>query len=309
MNTSPLLFKSLGNAAAPIGIFDSGVGGLSIWQAIRAQLPQESLIYVADSRYAPYGERSEGFIQGRALAISQWLIQQGVKAVVIACNTATVQAVDALRLQFGGMPSALTNATPPLSAPTLSPLPIIGVEPAIKSAAQYSKTGIAGILATSSTLRSAAFARLLAQHAGTCRFIRQAGTGLVAAIERGEIDSPALRDRLKHFLEPMLEAGADTLVLGSTHFPFLGETIHQISGSALNLIETGEPVARQLQMQLELRGLLAPKERCSILDFYTTAQAQHLQHFLHRVMGFSPSNSVVRTLELPVSEGAWSISV
>ncbi len=274
------------HATAPIGIFDSGVGGLSIWQAIRAQLPQESLIYVADSLYAPYGDRSTTFIQERALAIGGWLVQQGVKALVVACNTATLQAVSALREQFG-------NASP------LASLPIIGVEPAIKSAAQSSKTGVAGVLATTSSLRSEAFARLLARHAGECRFICQAGSGLVAAIERGETDSPALRHRLTTYLQPMLEAQADTLVLGSTHFPFLRNIIDQITRSSLNLIDTGGPVARQLEAQLRLHTLLAPTHSHASLYFYTTAEAQHLQSFLHTPLGLVPEHINVQTLVLP----------
>ncbi len=286
-NLSPSLAPFL-HAKAPIGIFDSGVGGLSIWQAIRAQLPQESLIYVADSLYAPYGDRSATFIKERALAIGGWLVQQGVKALVVACNTATLQAVSALREQFSGL-----NGSP------LASLPIIGVEPAIKSAAQSSKTGVAGVLATTSSLRSEAFARLLARHAGECRFICQAGSGLVAAIERGETNSPALRHRLTTYLQPMLEAQADTLVLGSTHFPFLRDIIDQITGSSLNLIDTGGPVARQLEAQLRLHTLLAPTHSHAALYFYTTAEAQHLQSFLHTPLGLVPEHISVQTLTLP----------
>ncbi len=275
-------------STAPIGIFDSGVGGLSIWQAIRAQLPQESLIYVADSLYAPYGDRSTTFIKERALAIGEWLVEQGVKALVVACNTATLQAVSALREQFSGLAS----------------LPIIGVEPAIKSAAQSSKTGVAGVLATTSSLRSEAFARLLARHAGECRFICQAGSGLVAAIERGETDSPALRHRLTTYLQPMLEAQADTLVLGSTHFPFLRDIIDQITGFSLNLIDTGGAVARQLEAQLRLHTLLAPAHSHASLYFYTTAEAQHLQSFLHSPLGLVPEHINVQTLALP-KVGWW----
>lgn len=239
------------HAHAPIGVFDSGVGGLSVLRAIHATLPAESLIYCADSYHAPYGERDNAFIIERTLAISAWLVQQGVKALVVACNTATAQANHLLREKFN--------------------IPIIGIEPGIKPAALYSNSRVAGVLATASTLRSEKFHRLMTAYAADCRFICQAGSGLVEAIERGETDSDAVSALLKTYLTPMLDAGADTLVLGSTHFPFLEMAIRRIAGDQLRLIETGEAVARQLTRKLAAQQLCAPPDAKVTLRLYSTA--------------------------------------
>jgi glutamate racemase len=230
-------------ADAPVGIFDSGVGGLSVLRAIRAQLPDESLLYCGDSRYAPYGERDDDFVADRTLAIGDWLVARGVKALVVACNTATAQTIPLLRERL--------------------PVPVVGVEPGIKPAAAASASRVVGVLATAVTLRSARFQRLLAEHGGQCKFICQAGHGLVEAIERGAAETAAapgateLDALLRAYLAPMLAAGADTLVLGSTHFPFLDQAIARIAGPRLNLIETGPAVARQLGRLLQAQGLLA----------------------------------------------------
>lgn len=245
------------HARAPIGVFDSGVGGLSVLRAIHAALPTESLIYCADSYHAPYGGRDSAFIVERTLAISAWLIQQGVKALVVACNTATAQANHLLHQQFS--------------------IPIIGVEPGIKPAAQYSNSRVAGVLATASTLRSEKFQRLITAYAADCRFICQAGSGLVEAIERGDTDSTEVMALLKAYLMPMLAAGADTLVLGSTHFPFLETAIRRIAGDQLRLVETGDAIARQLARRLAARQLCAPSDAPATLRLCSTANGAHLQ--------------------------------
>jgi len=245
------------SACAPIGVFDSGVGGLSVLRAIHAALPAESLIYCADSYHAPYGERDDAFVRERALAISAWLMQQGVKALVVACNTATAQAHHLLRQKFS--------------------IPIIGVEPGVKLAAESSSSRVAGVLATASTLRSEKFQRLLAAHAADCRFICQVGSGLVEAIERGETDSDTVTTLLNSYLKPMLDAGADTLVLGSTHFPFLEMAVRRIAGDQLRLIETGAAVARQLARQLAVQQLCAPPNAKATLRLYSTANGAQLQ--------------------------------
>lgn len=202
------------SARAPIGVFDSGLGGLSVLRAVRERLPDEALVYVADSRHAPYGPRDDVFIVERTLAIGEWLVAQGAKALVVACNTATAQSIAIVRERL--------------------PIPLVGVEPGIKPAALHSKTRVAGVLATQATLRSARFEALLARHAADCRFLCQPGHGLVEAIERGDTGSPALRALLASYLEPMLEAGADTLVLGCTHYPFLGAAIRDVTRNRLH---------------------------------------------------------------------------
>ncbi|NBI50797.1 glutamate racemase [Burkholderia sp. ISTR5] len=237
--SSPTDFASEDSTtAAPVGIFDSGLGGLSVLRAVRAQLPEESFVYVADSRHAPYGERDDAFIIERTLAIGEWLAARGAKALVVACNTATAQSIAVVR-------------------ETLA-IPLVGVEPGIKPATLASRSRVAGVLATAATLRSARFESLIERYAADCRFLRQPGHGLVEAIERGDTGSPALRALLDGYLEPMLAAGADTLVLGCTHYPFLDATIRELTQDRLTLIDTSEAIARQLARVLDDHGLRAP---------------------------------------------------
>jgi len=230
----------LPHADAPVGIFDSGLGGMSVLRAIHALLPHEALLYVADSRYAPYGERDDAYVIARALALGEWLCAQGAKALVVACNTATVQTIQLLR----------THLAP-------RGIAVVGVEPGIKPAALSSPRRVAGVLATASTLHSARFQALLAQHGGDCRFVCVAGNGLVEAIEQGDTGSPQLLALLESYLAQILAAGADTLVLGCTHYPFLAEAIGRLAGERLTLIDTGAAIARQLRRQLAAQGLLA----------------------------------------------------
>lgn len=223
--------------AAPIGVFDSGVGGLSVLRAIRAALPHETLLYCADSHYAPYGERDDAFIAGRTLGIGRWLAEQHVKAIVVACNTATAHTVSMLRECLR--------------------MPIVGVEPGIKPAALHSRTRVAGVLATASTLSSERFNALLAQYSGDCRFVCQPGHGLVEAIEAGDTRSPPVMQRLAACLAPILAAGADTLVLGCTHYPFLLEGVRTLVAGRLHVIDTSDAIARQLVRRLAEERLLA----------------------------------------------------
>lgn len=222
---------------APVGIFDSGLGGVSVLRAVRAALPGERLLYVADSLYAPYGERDDDFIADRTLAIGKWMVSQGAKALVVACNTATAQSIAAAREQL--------------------PIPLVGVEPGIKPAALLSQSRVVGVLATAVTLRSARFQSLIDRHAGDCRFILQPGHGLVQAVERCDTRSPELMALLESYIRPMLDAHADTLVLGCTHYPFLDQAIRAIAGERLALIDTSVAIARQTERLLELHGLRA----------------------------------------------------
>ena len=221
------MFTPGAGSRAPVGIFDSGLGGLSVLRAVRAQLPDEAILYVADSLYAPYGERDDDFIADRTLAIGEWLVKQGAKALVVACNTATAQSIALVREKL--------------------PIPLVGVEPGVKPAALQSKTRVAGVLATQVTLRSARFQALLERYAADCRFLCQPGHGLVQAVERCDIGSAELRALLRGYLQPMLDAGADTLVLGCTHYPFLDAAIRDIVGDRLMLIDTSVAIARQLE--------------------------------------------------------------
>ncbi|WP_341312692.1 glutamate racemase [Paraburkholderia sp. IMGN_8] len=259
-STSPSapLATSSANARAPVGVFDSGLGGLSVLRAVRAQLPDEAILYAADSLYAPYGERDDDFIADRTLAIGEWLVKQGAKVLVVACNTATAQSIALVREKL--------------------PIPLVGVEPGIKPAALQSKTRVAGVLATQVTLRSARFQALLERYAADCRFLCQPGHGLVQAVERCDVSSAELRALLRGYLEPMLDAGADTLVLGCTHYPFLDAAIRDIVGDRLTLIDTSVAIARQLERVLDQHGLRAAPERGSVLPrFFSTGDGAHQQ--------------------------------
>ena len=245
--------RAASDASAPVGIFDSGLGGLSVLRAVRATLPHERLIYVADSLHAPYGEKDDDFIADRTMAIGEWLVSQGAKALVVACNTATAQSIALVRERL--------------------PIPLVGVEPGVKPAAAVSKSRVVGVLATAVTLRSARFQSLLDRYAGDCRFMCQAGHGLVQAVERCDTSSPALMALLESYLAPMLDAGADTLVLGCTHYPFLDRAIRDIAGERLRIVDTSVAIARQLERLLDahaLKSLAAPPDNlprfCSTAD-------------------------------------------
>lgn len=234
--SSPVAFNSLLTKSAPIGIFDSGVGGISVLKHIRQLLPHEDLLYCADSSNAPYGNKSPEFIRERAFSLTRFLADQGAKAIVIACNTATAGAINQLRENFQ--------------------LPIIGMEPAVKPAVAATRSGVVGVLATSGTLKSAQFAALLENYGQNVRIVTQACHGLVECIERGELDAVSTSALIAKYLKPLLEAGADTIVLGCTHYPFIRPLIEAQLGSGITLIDTGEAVARQVQRRLQETGLL-----------------------------------------------------
>ncbi|ABB09119.1 glutamate racemase [Burkholderia sp. Ac-20384] len=273
MSTSSVI-AATASTVAPIGIFDSGLGGLSVLRAVRAQLPDESFIYVADSHHAPYGPRDEAFITERTLAIGEWLAREGAKALVIACNTATARAIAATREHLS--------------------MPLVGVEPGIKPAAAVSASGVAGVLATQSTLNSPRFQALLDRYGAGRRFICQPGHGLVEAIERGDTNSPALRALLDSYLQPMLDDGADTLVLGCTHYPFFTETIRDLVGDRLTLVDTSDAIARQLVRVLDERHLRAPAgTRAAPPRFCSTSDGRQLQALASTLLGLAaPVESV-----------------
>jgi glutamate racemase len=226
------------NIKKAIGVFDSGVGGLSVLKHIHALMPNESLIYVADSLFAPYGDKSREVIQSRCFAIADQLIAQEVKTLVVACNTATAAAVEALRERYS--------------------LPIIGMEPAVKPAVSATRNGKVGVLATTGTLKSAQFAALLENYGQSVEVYTQACEGLVECVERGEIDHASTYQLILRYCTPLIKAGVDTVVLGCTHYPFLKAIIKQILGHDVVVIDTGEAVAKQLQRKLLEEALAAP---------------------------------------------------
>jgi glutamate racemase len=237
-------------AQAPVGVFDSGVGGLSVLKHIHAELPHEDLLYVADSSHAPYGSKTPEQIQQRSLLLAGFLVEQGAKALVIACNTATAAAAVMLRERFD--------------------VPIVGMEPAVKPAVAATRSGVVGVLATSGTLQSARFAALLESYGQGVRVVTQAAHGLVECVERGEIELPSTRALLWKYIEPLLEAGSDTLVLGCTHYPFLRQPIESLVGDQVAIIDTGSAVARQLRRRLESDGLVGARSSPGQARFWSS---------------------------------------
>jgi glutamate racemase len=261
---------------APIGIFDSGVGGLSVLRHIRAQLPHEHLIYFADSGFAPYGDKPEHLVTGRVLAIGAFLIAQGAKAIVVACNTATVAAIAALRERYPGMP-------------------IVGVEPGLKPAAAASRNGLIGVLATERTLSGTKFLLLRDQiaEATGARFLLQPCHGLADQIEFGELESNETDALLRRFILPLLAEGADTLVLGCTHYPLVQASIERVIAAStacpVTLIDTGEAVARQLARLLAAGGIArSATDAPARLDGYTSASGTALSAAFSGLLGLDP---------------------
>lgn len=238
------------NASAPIGVFDSGVGGLSVLHDIRAALPAEDLFYIADSGNVPYGSKTPEFIQARGQFMTRFLIEQGTKAVVIACNTATAAAASFLRERFE--------------------LPIVAMEPAVKPAAAATRSGVVGVLATVGTLKSARIAALLARFGQDVEVVLQPCPGLVEQIEAGDLDGPATRALVERFTRPLLARGADTIVLGCTHYPFVRPLIADVVGPDVALIDTGAAVARQLRRVLDEHALLNDQPRSGRERFWTS---------------------------------------
>ncbi|MDO9423629.1 MAG: glutamate racemase [Methylobacter sp.] len=244
-------------AANPIGVFDSGVGGLSVLQEIRRALPGEHLLYVADSAHAPYGDKSQQFIEARSIAISEFLARRQVKAIVVACNTATGAAVTTLRSRFA--------------------VPIIAMEPAVKPATANTQSGVIGVLATRRTLASDNFVRLFARYGNDVEILGQACPGLVEQVEAGDLSGDKTRLLLERYVLPLLEQKADTIVLGCTHYPFLTPLIQEIAGAGVVVIDSAAAVARQLQRRLEVANLLADAARVGTEYFWTSGALDKAQ--------------------------------
>ena len=229
---------------APVGVFDSGIGGLSVLRHIRAALPHEHLLYLADAGFVPYGTKSDQEVMQRTRAATAFLRGHGIKALVVACNTATASAIHVLRQDHPD-------------------LPVIGVEPGLKPAAAGSRNGVIGVMATERTLASEKFLALKqrVEEGGQLRFVLQACNGLVDQIEKGELASAATRQLVDRYVYPLLAQDADTLVLGCTHYPFVQALIEDAcarAGHAVTIVDTGLAVARQLERVLQQQDLLRP---------------------------------------------------
>ncbi len=248
----------------PIGIFDSGVGGITILQAIRQLMPHENLAFVADQAHVPYGMRPIEEIQAFAEGIVQFLLTIKAKTIVVACNTASAAALHYLREIF-------------------PQVPIVGMEPAIKPAVQHTRSGVIGVLATQTTFQGALYASLVERFTNGVTILQEPCIGLVPLIEKGAIDTPETRKLLENILKPMLENRMDTVVLGCTHYPFVTPIIREIVGNDAEIIDPAFAVARQTQRVLEQNNLINDQHSKGQLHFYTTNSPRKFSKLIQKL--------------------------
>ena len=251
----------------PVGVFDSGVGGLSVLQALRQELPHEHFLYVGDSGCAPYGDRSADFVVERATTITEFLVSEGAKAVVVACNTATAVAAESLRARFA--------------------IPIVAIEPAVKPAASRTRSRVVGVLATTGTLSSPNMGKLLASYGADVEFVIQPCPGLADQVEKGELASDETRALVKRYVRPIIDKGGDIVVLGCTHYPFLRGLIQDVAGPAVEVIDPATPVARELRRRLESAGLLQNGGQPGAETFWTTGSLPDFARIVRELWGTS----------------------
>jgi glutamate racemase len=255
------LFYFCNMSIQPIGVFDSGVGGTSIWKAIHSLLPNENTIYLADSKYAPYGLKGKDRIIELSIKNTELLIEKGCKLIVVACNTVTTNAIDYLRQTYS--------------------IPFIGIEPAIKPAALQTKTKAVGILATKGTLSSSLFSKTSNVFANNITVVEQVGDGIVQLIENGKLHADEMETLLKTYLQPMLEANIDYLVLGCTHYPYLIPLLLELLPNHVKIIDSGDAVARQTKAVLEQKILFNNQKTNPKLQFYSNANPEIMYHLLN----------------------------
>lgn len=260
-----------------IGVFDSGVGGLSVLRAIRRELPQEDILYLGDQAHIPYGPRPKSQIRKFAFGITHFLLNQGAKLIVVACNAASASALHELREAF-------------------PEVPFVGMEPAVKPAAEHTHTGVVGVLATPTTFAGDLYASVVERFAKDVEILQNNCPGLVEQIEAGNLDTPGVHQILKNALEPMLAAGIDTVVMGCTHYPFVIPVIEAITGPEVRTIDPAPAIARQVRRLLDQRDLLNPDNESSRLHFFTSGDPAKLTALLPRLLGESG----------PVSPVKWS---
>ena len=244
----------------PIGIFDSGIGGTSIWKEIKTLLPNEDTIYLSDSKNAPYGQKTKDAIIDLSIKNTEFLLNQNCKTIVVACNTATTNAISYLRENYN--------------------VPFIGIEPAIKPASLKTKSNVIGILATKGTLNSALFEKTSSLIDSKIKIIEQVGEGLVALIEDGKIDSEEMDLLLTKYITPMLNNKVDCLVLGCTHYPYLISKIKKITGSKITIIDSGEPVSKHVKQTLIRNGILNQQPSLGLHKFLINKDASVLRKLL-----------------------------
>lgn len=254
---------------APIAVFDSGVGGLSVLREIRRRLPEEPVIYFADQGHVPYGARPLQEVGRFSETITRFLLSQGAKLVVVACNTASAAALRSLRQTF-------------------PEVPFVGMEPAVKPAAENTRTGVVGVLATPATFQGALYASVIERFASGVVVLQDTCPGLVSQIEAGRLDTPETHAILEKALEPMLQRGIDTVVLGCTHYPFIIPLIQEIAGDGVRVIDPAPAIARQVARLLDERGLrVPPGSPRGELQFYTSGDPARFAALLPRLLGES----------------------
>ncbi|MDR3418357.1 MAG: glutamate racemase [Nevskia sp.] len=254
---------------APIGVFDSGLGGMSVLRELALRLPGEDFIYVADSGHCPYGGKSQQQIIARAVTISDFLLARGAKLIVVACNTATIAAVEYLRANYS--------------------CGFVGMEPAIKPAVALTRSGVVGVLATVATLSGEKLHKLIDRHAGSVRVVTQPCPGLPERVEAGDLAGVETRALVERYTAPLLAAGADVLVLGSTHYPFLRPLIQQVAGSHVRLLDTGAAVARRVDSVLSANGgsedLHAQRATPGTVQWFSSGVLQNFDEIGSRLWG------------------------
>ena len=257
--------------AVPIGVFDSGVGGLSVLRAIRQQMPQQPVIYLADQAHVPYGQRPLLEVRAFSEEITRFLLSQAARLVVVACNAASAAALHHLRRVF-------------------PQVPFVGMEPAVKPAAEQTNTGVVGVLATPATFQGELYASVVERFAQGVRLLQDTCPGLVKQIEDGQLDTPPTRAILERALLPMLAEKIDTIVLGCTHYPFVIPLIQEIAGPGVRVIDPAPAVARQVGRLLQVAGLQAgPQEAPGWVRIYTSADPGALQDLLPDLLGCTAS--------------------
>lgn len=257
-----------------IGVFDSGLGGLSVLKHLKQNLLNQSFQYVADSGNAPYGDKSESYIRQRSIEISNFLANNQVSAVVVACNTATAAAIQSIR-------DSLT-------------IPVVAVEPGLKPAALQTKTGKVGVLATASTLKSQQYKNLASRFSKNVTFYEQAAYGLVEMIEAGKLEDTSTYNLVREYLQPMIEKGVDSVVLGCTHYPFLLKVFRDIAGTEINIVDTGGAISDQLS-RVMCTADAQQLETAEADVFYSSGEIYHTQDMISRLLGVQ-----VKVRALPV---------
>jgi len=244
----------------PIGVFDSGVGGLSLLRELRSLLPNEDFIYISDNAFAPYGALSPKEIRERSQALTHWLIEQSSKLIVVACNTATTNAIESLRQTH--------------------PIPFVGIEPAIKPAALQTKTGVVGVLATKGTLSSGLFHETSKTYGQGVRIIEKEGKHLVEMIESGKLHRKEIEQLLQSYIQPMIEEEADHIVLGCTHYPFLTPVLNRILPQHVKIVDCNGAVAKQVKRILNKRELLCESQYVGNTTYFSTGDSQTMRQFI-----------------------------